>query len=170
VSVDFRLYGSALTPFRSIGPTNLTIGSLSPSMGDSIPTVTDNLFDQGTLSANLVSVSFEPTGTESSVKNGELTFGGTDTSKFTGSITFTYVPVASSVCSIVTLCAYHDMGLAKVLSPRLFLRAISGASTSPYITALRPPSSGPLQASSIQEHPSSSSPAVRDVRRILIRL
>jgi cathepsin E len=64
-------------------------------MGDSIPTVTDNLFSQGTISANLVSVSFEPTGTiASSVKNGELTFGGTDSSKFTGSITFTYVSAA----------------------------------------------------------------------------
>jgi cathepsin E len=57
-------------------------------MGDSIPTVTDSLFSQGTISANLVSVSFEPTNA-SSVKNGELTFGGTDPSKFTGDITFT---------------------------------------------------------------------------------
>ena len=139
-------------------------------MDDSIPTVTDNLFSQGAISANLVSVSFEPTGTDAGpVKNGELTFGGADSSKFTGSITFTYVPVASLVCSIVTLCAYRDMGLAKVLSPRPFLRAISGASTSPYITALRPPSLRPPQALSIQGHPSSSSPAVRDVRRILIR-
>lgn len=44
----------------------------------------------GTISAREVSVSFEPTTSLSSV-NGELTFGGTDSSKFTGSITFAYV-------------------------------------------------------------------------------
>jgi cathepsin E len=56
-------------------------------MQNSIPTVTDNLFSQGSISSNLVSVSFEPTNS-SSAKNGELTFGGSDSSKFTGNITF----------------------------------------------------------------------------------
>ncbi|KAH9964274.1 aspartic peptidase A1 [Russula dissimulans] len=70
-----------------LGPTNLTIGSLSPSKSDHIPTVTDNLFNQGAISSNLVSVSFEPTnGTLD--KNGELMFGDTDSTKFTGNITF----------------------------------------------------------------------------------
>ncbi|EIM92896.1 aspartic peptidase A1 [Stereum hirsutum FP-91666 SS1] len=70
-----------------IGPVDLTVGTLSPDTRDTIPTVTDNLFTQGTISAREVSVSFEPTTSLSSV-NGELTFGGTDSSKFTGSITF----------------------------------------------------------------------------------
>jgi len=47
----------------------------------------DVLFSQGTISADLLSVSFEPT-TNTSVKNGELTFGGTDSTQFTGTITF----------------------------------------------------------------------------------
>ena len=50
--------------------------------------VTDNLFSQGVITQNLVAVSFEPTTTEEA-NNGELTFGGTDSTKFTGSITFT---------------------------------------------------------------------------------
>ncbi|KAN0128880.1 Aspartic peptidase domain containing protein [Lactarius tabidus] len=69
-----------------IGPVDLTVGTLSPDTNTPIPTVTDNLFSQGTIPSDLVSVSFEPT-TTSSNANGELTFGGTDSTKFTGSIT-----------------------------------------------------------------------------------
>ncbi|KAI0783297.1 aspartic peptidase A1 [Abortiporus biennis] len=71
-----------------IGPVDLTLGTLSPDTSTTIPTVTDNLFSQGLITSNLVAVSFEPTTSESST-NGELTFGGTDSSKFTGSISFT---------------------------------------------------------------------------------
>ncbi|KAH9057488.1 aspartic peptidase A1 [Lactarius vividus] len=70
-----------------IGPVDLTLGTLSPDSNTLIPTVTDNLFSQGTITSDLVSVSFEPT-TTTSVKNGELTFGGTDSTKFTGTLTF----------------------------------------------------------------------------------
>ncbi len=49
--------------------------------------VTDNLFSQGFITSNLVAVSFAPTDSESDA-NGELTFCGTDYSKFTGAITF----------------------------------------------------------------------------------
>ncbi|KAL5518792.1 hypothetical protein ACEPAH_475 [Sanghuangporus vaninii] len=76
-----------------IGPVDLTVDTLSPDTRSTIPTVTDNLFSQGTISANLIGVSFEPTTQEIS-NNGELTFGGTDTSKFTGSIAFS--PITST--------------------------------------------------------------------------
>ncbi|KAI0081057.1 aspartic protease [Panus rudis PR-1116 ss-1] len=68
-----------------LGPNGLTIGTLSPDTTQIIPTVTDNLFSQAVISQNLLSVSFEPTTTIGNV-NGELTFGGTDSSKFVGSI------------------------------------------------------------------------------------
>ncbi|KAI9452797.1 aspartic peptidase A1 [Lactarius psammicola] len=70
-----------------IGPVDLTVGTLSPHTNTPIPTVTDNLFSQGTLTSDVVSVSFEPTTTTSN-KNGELTFGGTDATQFTGTLTF----------------------------------------------------------------------------------
>ncbi|TBU30450.1 aspartic peptidase A1 [Dichomitus squalens] len=76
-----------------IGPVDLTVGTLSPDTTTTIPTVTDNLFSQGVITEDLVSVSFEPT-TEASVVNGELTFGGTDSSKFTGAINF--VPITTT--------------------------------------------------------------------------
>ncbi|KAH9036490.1 aspartic peptidase A1 [Lactarius pseudohatsudake] len=59
-----------------IGPT---VGTSSSLVG--------NLFSQGIITANLVSVSFEPT-TNTSITNGELTIGGTDPTRFTGTITF----------------------------------------------------------------------------------
>ncbi|KIJ40049.1 hypothetical protein M422DRAFT_257118 [Sphaerobolus stellatus SS14] len=71
-----------------IGPVDLTLDTLSPDTSTEIPTVTDNLFAQGVITSNLVAVSFEPT-TSDEITNGELTFGGTDPTKFTGDITFT---------------------------------------------------------------------------------
>ncbi|OJT11874.1 Polyporopepsin [Trametes pubescens] len=70
-----------------IGPVDLTVATLSPDTRSTIPTVTDNLFSQGVITQNLVAVSFAPSQKTDNV-NGELTFGGTDSSKFTGSINF----------------------------------------------------------------------------------
>ncbi|KAJ3712474.1 aspartic peptidase domain-containing protein [Lentinula raphanica] len=69
-----------------IGPDDLTEGTVSGV--STVPTVTDNLFNQGTISEKVVAISFEPT-TSENVTNGELTFGGTDSSKFIGDITYT---------------------------------------------------------------------------------
>lgn len=73
--------------FRSIGPINLTLGSLYPHKNRIIPTVTDNLFKQGKIEQNLVSVSFEPT-SDSPITNGELIFGGVDSAKYIGDINY----------------------------------------------------------------------------------
>ncbi|KAI0634429.1 family A1 protease [Trametes polyzona] len=75
-----------------LGPVGLTCGTLL--LGDScIPTVTDNAFSQGLIPQRLVSFSFEPTSTLDNT-NGELTFGGTDPSKFIGDLHF--VPITST--------------------------------------------------------------------------
>ncbi|KXN88844.1 Polyporopepsin [Leucoagaricus sp. SymC.cos] len=71
-----------------IGPVGLTQGTLSPATNTLIPTVTDNLFGKGLITANEIGISFEPTNTIE-IMNGELTWGGVDSSKFTGSINFT---------------------------------------------------------------------------------
>ena len=79
--------------FFSIGPVDLTLSqlsfhsnsllvvishnlleTLSPATNSEIPTVTDNLFLQGTISANEIAVSFEPL-TEDNELNGEITWG-----------------------------------------------------------------------------------------------
>ncbi|KAG0703180.1 aspartic peptidase domain-containing protein [Suillus ampliporus] len=71
-----------------IGPLNLTEGTLTNEETATIPTVTQNLHSQGTISRIVIGVSFEPT-TSQTVTNGELTFGGTDATKYTGSLAYT---------------------------------------------------------------------------------
>ncbi len=74
--------------FCSIGPRDLTLGSIRPDNTTVIPTVTDTLFAQGKIKQNLVAVSFEPMNSTSAVVNGELTFGDTDPTKYTGDISY----------------------------------------------------------------------------------
>ncbi|EMD36749.1 hypothetical protein CERSUDRAFT_114658 [Gelatoporia subvermispora B] len=81
-----------------IGPVDLTEGTVS--RGGTVPTVTDNAFSQGLISAHEVGISFEPTTSDTSA-NGELTFGGTDSSKFTGSISFTPITGTSPASEYV---------------------------------------------------------------------
>lgn len=69
-----------------IGPADLTASVVSTKQ--TVPTVTDTLFAQGAISSNSVGIFFEPTTSEGTV-NGELTFGGTDSTRYTGEITFT---------------------------------------------------------------------------------
>jgi len=82
---------SGVDGILGIGPTDLTEDTVSGV--STVPTVTDNLASQGVISPEVVGISYNPT-TSDSVANGELTFGGTDSSKYTGSIT--YVSITST--------------------------------------------------------------------------
>ncbi|KAI0760883.1 family A1 protease [Trametes elegans] len=87
---------STVDGILGIGPTDLTCGTLLLNLGGGsgcIPTVTDNAFSQGIIPEHLVGISFEPTTTLENT-NGELTFGGIDSSKFTGPLNF--VPITST--------------------------------------------------------------------------
>ncbi|EIM87134.1 family A1 protease [Stereum hirsutum FP-91666 SS1] len=87
IGVASRATGfSGVDGILGIGPVDLTEDTVSGT--STVPTVTDNLLTQGTISSKVVGVSFAPTTSESTA-NGELTFGGTDSSKYTGSITYT---------------------------------------------------------------------------------
>lgn len=66
-----------------LGPVDLTQGTLFPDSHSVIPTVTDNLFAQGTISSNEVSIAGQI-----------ITFGGLDSNAFTGDIT--YAPITST--------------------------------------------------------------------------
>ncbi|KAG1884795.1 acid protease [Suillus subluteus] len=70
-----------------VGPTDLTQGTVSNVA--SVPTVTDNLYSNGTISTEAIGVYFVPGGGA-----GELTFGGFDSSKTTSSVN--YVPLTTT--------------------------------------------------------------------------
>lgn len=74
-----------------IGPVDLTQGTVDGT--SSVPTVTDNLYKNGIIATESIGISYVPT-TAANVANGELTFGETDPSKYTGDIT--YVPITST--------------------------------------------------------------------------
>ena len=88
--------------------------------GGTVPTVTDNAFAQGLLASKEVGISFAPT-TSTSDPNGQLTFGGVDTSKFTGPLTTVFVVFALSVAGTLTTST------ARLLRPPL--QANSSVST-----------------------------------------
>ncbi|KAG2062218.1 acid protease [Suillus hirtellus] len=79
---------SGVDGILGIGPLELTNGTLTNEPTKTIPTVIDNLYSQGTISQKVFGISFEPT-TSDLVTNGVLTFGGTDATKYTGSIAYT---------------------------------------------------------------------------------
>lgn len=74
-----------------LGPAGLSQGT--SSTGGTIPTITDNLFSQGVIAQNLFALSFALS-TQASEANGEITFGGTDETRYTGSIS--YVPITTT--------------------------------------------------------------------------
>ena len=43
-----------------------------------MPTVTDNLYKQGTIPTESIGIFYQPTTSTEEVANGEMTFGGTD--------------------------------------------------------------------------------------------
>ena len=93
-----QLFVIVLTSPYSIGPVDLTTGQASslpkipsllnfPMLGTvsgtpSVPTVTDNLLSQGIIQTETIGISYVPSTSASNVANGELTFGGTDSTKY----------------------------------------------------------------------------------------
>ncbi|KAJ7258380.1 putative aspartic protease [Mycena haematopus] len=79
------------------GPVDLTEDTVSGST--TVATVLNNLASQGTISTQVLGVSFAPeSGSDDDDTNGELTLGGTDSTKFSGSITY----VAKTTASLYT--------------------------------------------------------------------
>jgi hypothetical protein len=84
----FRAWGfSGVDGIIGFGPVDLTNGSVSNA--NTVPTFLNNLYSQGSISTEVLGVSFRPeSGSDTNDTNGELTLGGTDSSKYSGSITY----------------------------------------------------------------------------------
>ncbi|CAO3668781.1 unnamed protein product [Umbelopsis vinacea] len=75
------------------GPVDLTGGTVSNAA--TVPTIIDNAYSEGLISTKVLGVYFDPIiGSATTSNNGELTLGGTDSTKYSGSITYT--PVTST--------------------------------------------------------------------------
>lgn len=69
------------------GPVDLTEDTVSNT--NTVPTFMDNLKSQGSISTEVLGVSFRPeSGSDTDDANGELTLGGTDSSKYSGTLTY----------------------------------------------------------------------------------
>ncbi|THH28715.1 hypothetical protein EUX98_g5470 [Antrodiella citrinella] len=79
-----------------LGPQYLTYGNLFPDATTYVPTVVDNLYDQGVIPKPFIGISFQPT-TVMNTTNGEITFGQVDQTKIQGQIN--YVPITETLPS-----------------------------------------------------------------------
>jgi len=73
-----------------VGPVGLTSGTVSGV--DTVPTVSDNLLSQGTISEEVLGVYYIPSPETS--KNGKLTFGGYDETAIVGPVV--YAPLTTT--------------------------------------------------------------------------
>ncbi|KAG1820852.1 aspartic peptidase domain-containing protein [Suillus subaureus] len=90
-----------------LGPVNLTRGTVSNA--DTVPTVMDNLYAQGSINSEVLGVFFAPASSDDT--SGELTFGGYDASKITGDVNYvsiTSTSPASSYWGIDQSITYGD--------------------------------------------------------------
>lgn len=79
ISVVYDIYSTF-----SVGPVDLTEGTSSGA--ETIPTVTDNLFSQGTITRDVLGVFYAPLALSDST--GSLSFGGADRAYYIGEISF----------------------------------------------------------------------------------
>lgn len=95
LTVNSQSIGAASrsTGFNSVdgivgfGPVDLTQGTVSNT--NTVPTFMDNLYNQGSISTEVLGVSFRPeSGSDTSDTNGELTLGGVDSAHYSGSLTY----------------------------------------------------------------------------------
>lgn len=75
-----------------LGPVDLTMGTTSNTF--EVPTVMDNLYNQRTISQEVLGIFFSPDSESDHNGNGELTFGGYDNSVITSSVN--YVPLTTT--------------------------------------------------------------------------
>ncbi|XWW95763.1 hypothetical protein V2A60_003730 [Cordyceps javanica] len=89
-----------------LGPVGLTKNTVSNEA--TVPTFLDNLYRQGSIPSEVLGVYFSPeNGADTDENNGELTLGGTDSTKYAGSVS--YVPTLKTGAA----AAYWGVSIAR---------------------------------------------------------
>ncbi|KAG2368812.1 aspartic proteinase [Suillus spraguei] len=109
-------FATGIDGILGIGPVDLTEGTLTKSPSTMIPTVTDNLYKEGTTPQDIVSVFFKPSSSQTQTDGEELTFGGTDATKYTGEIAYTPITTANSASAYWGLNESITYGSMTILS------------------------------------------------------
>jgi hypothetical protein len=95
-----------------VGPVDLTDQTLST--GQEVPTVSDNLLSQGTISTEVLGIFYAPASEATST--GELTFGGVDSSKTTSEVSFVPITTTSPASEYWGIDESITYGSKKILS------------------------------------------------------
>ncbi|KAJ7715163.1 aspartic peptidase domain-containing protein [Mycena maculata] len=109
-------FNSGVDGILGIGPVDLTAGTVSNT--PTVPTVTDSLFSQGTISADIIGISFQPAITSNDT-GGSIAFGGPDTTKISAPINYTPVtaiPPSSSYWGIEQTISYGNTSISLPVS------------------------------------------------------
>ncbi|KAG2070089.1 acid protease [Suillus decipiens] len=80
-----------------IGPVATTLGSLKDMPTEPVPTVTNSLYGQGTISREILGIFFQPYRGSVAATGGQITFGGTDPAMHDSNIAYT--PITNSMRS-----------------------------------------------------------------------
>ncbi|KAG2071324.1 aspartic peptidase A1 [Suillus decipiens] len=127
-SAGFDSYDGML----GIGPVALSIRSLRDLPTEPIPTITDTLYGQGTISEDVYGIFFQP---YIGLSTGQITFGGTDSTKYNGDILYvpvTNTPLASRYWGVDQSIMYgHTEILARTAEAYEWYKAATGAEYDP---------------------------------------
>lgn len=101
---------------------------VGPNSMSKIPTVQDNLFNQGAVKENKVGICFFPA-TPGNLTDGEITFGGVDSTKFNEPLSYVYgiIKVRArnhllNLFSVQTNHVYHPCQQIRGYRPIYYLR------------------------------------------------
>jgi len=94
VATTSKGLGKGIDGILGIGPTDLTSGTVDNT--GTVPTVTDNLFSEGTITDSLVGIYFEPPNANSQgLGSGSLSFGQVETGRIVGSVNYVSLTATS---------------------------------------------------------------------------
>ncbi|KAJ7445326.1 family A1 protease [Mycena latifolia] len=99
-----------------IGPEELAIGTLASNLTQGIPTIVQTLSCQGNITTQLYAIALQPTTSVMSL-NGEISWGGVDSTKFTGPIAWSSITMQAPSAEFWGIEMAFSYGATSLLPP-----------------------------------------------------